>query len=214
MALSKRDVLVGGLAAAASGASGAQAAPSQARPSSFVLPNGDAIIALLETTPYVQAGSGERVLYDVGYRACTPCMAFARGGVADFVRAGFAVRTFIFAPRSTKNPGLTATNGEMASVGEVYRTRSAAYLEAWYRSSAIEGFASTRGVPDFATNDAAKAAVEDGRKQLKSLAALLDQAIPSARWGYPAFIWRTQSGVYARFGYGRSRDLLDAVRRG
>jgi hypothetical protein len=214
MANTRRDMMAGGLASVVLAPDIAHATPGQSRPTSFTLANGDAIIALLQTTPYVQAGPGERILYDVGYRACTPCMAFARGGVRDFVRAGFAVRTFIFAPRSTKRPSLTATNGEMASIGEIYRTRSAEYLDAWYRSSAIEGFAATRGVADFATNEIAKAAVEDGRNKLKSLAALLDQSLDANRWGYPAFIWRTQSQVRARFGYGRSRDLLDAVRRG
>jgi hypothetical protein len=211
MAVSKRDVLATGLGALLVGASQtgqAGAAPKVTRPSSFDLTNGDSVLTLLEGTPYVQYGSSNRILYEVSFRTCAPCVIFARSGVGDMVRAGFAVRSFIFAPLSL------ATNGEMASVAEIYRTRSGAYLDAWYRSSAIEGFARTRGVADIATNEAAKAVVEEGSYKVKALGTLLKQALPGQSWGFPAFIWRGQTGVRARFGYGRSRELLDAVRQG
>jgi hypothetical protein len=217
MAINKRDLVSGGLASSVLALGHlptfASAKPMRSRPSSYALARGEEVWALLETTPYVQVGTSSRILYDVGYRACTPCMLFARMGVAECVRAGFSVRSFVFAPKSNKRPTLNASNGEMASVAEVYRSRSADFLDAWYRSSSVEGFARSRGLPDYASNTAGQAAVAAGRDKLKTLADILDADLTGINWGYPTFIWRGQSGIRATFGYGTSGVLLAAMRR-
>lgn len=214
MAVSKRDVLIGATATAFSTASDAAIAATRGGPRVYTLANGDAVMSLLEGAPYVSFGSGNAILYEVSFRACGPCISFARGGSRDVVRAGFQLRTFVFSPKSSGRGGSNGSAGEMASVAEIYRTRNADYYDAWFRSNNIDGFASNRGVPDITSNAIASAAVADGRAKIKELAALLEQSPVGPRWGFPVFIWRGREGVKATFGYGGARPLLRVVRQG
>jgi hypothetical protein len=212
MSVSKRDVLVGGLASAALVQTDVQAAGAAFVVPTYTLGSGEAIIALLESAPYVQFGTSGPIIYEIGFRGCGPCMAFSRKGTREMVAAGFQVRSFIFAPSPTRRRSFNASSGEMASVAEIYRTRSAEYLEAWYRANTIDNFANTRGVANFEGNATARLAVAQGREKIRAIAAILDQSVPKDTWGYPAFIWRVPNGVKARFGFFQSRDLLAATR--
>lgn len=211
MTISKRDVIVGGAACTALIASNAFAAKSSAQILSFPISSGNELMTLLDATPYVEFGSSGPVLYEVGFRACGPCMIFARKGASEMVQAGFRVRSFIFAPVPSRRRSFTASAGEMASVAEIYKTRSTGFFEAWYRSNSIAGFAATRGLPNFETNTVGKQAIAGARKQIDEMTILVNQSVPEATWGYPAFFWRTNSGVRGKFGFLQTRDLLQAM---
>jgi hypothetical protein len=212
MAINKREVLIGVGSAALSGIGDAGAAKNQSGPPIYTLSNGDAVMSLLASTPFVTFGSGSSILYELSFRACGPCITFARSGARDVVRAGFQVRSFIFAPKSSRGNG-NAGEGQIAAVAEIYRTRDAAFFEAWYRSSNVEGFARSRGIADLATNDPARQAVAEGGAKVKALSELFKQTPNLTRWGFPVFIWRNASGVHAKFGYGTARGLLADMRR-
>lgn len=211
MTISKRDVIIGASACTAFTAGNAFAAKSSVLITSYPIGSGDELMTLLEATPYVEFGTSGPVVYEVGFRACGPCMIFARKGASEMVQAGFRVRSFIFAPVPTRRRTFTASTGEMASVAEIYKNRSTGFFEAWYRSNSIAGFAATRGLPNFETNTAGKQAIANARKQVEGMTALVNQSVPEATWGYPAFFWRTNSGVRGRFGFLQTRDLLQAM---
>jgi hypothetical protein len=214
MAISKRGVLIGTAASALFGVRDGKAAKTRSGSGVYALANGDAVMSLLESAPYVSFGSGANIIYELSFRACGPCIAFTRSGARDLMRAGFQVRSFVFAPKPSGRRNFLAGPGEMASVAEIYRTRSADYYEAWFRSNMIDGFAAARGVSDITNNVAATTAVSEGRAKIKELGTLFEQSSVGTNWGFPGFIWRDQNGVHAKFGYGGARDLLDAVRRG
>jgi hypothetical protein len=214
MAISKRGVLIGAAAAATLGVRVGEAAKTRSGSGVYSLANGDAVMSVLESAPYVSFGSGATIIYELSFRACGPCIAFTRSGSRDLVRAGFQVRSFVFAPKPSGRRNFLAGPGEMASVAEIYRTRSADYYDAWFRSNLIDGFAATRGVSEITNNVAANTAVVEGRDKIKALGTLFEQSSVGTRWGFPSFIWRNQNGVQAKFGYNGARDLLDAIRRG
>jgi hypothetical protein len=213
MAISKRGVLIGAAASALLGVRDGKAAKTRSGPPVYTLVNGDAVMSLLESAPYVSFGSGAAIIYELSFRACGPCIAFTRSGARDLIRAGFQVSSFVFAPKPSGRRNFLAGPGEMASVAEIYRTRSADYYDAWFRSNMIDGFAVARGVADITNNVAANAAVTEGRAKIKALATLFEQSSVGTSWGFPGFIWRDQNGVHAKFGYNGARDLLDAIRR-
>jgi hypothetical protein len=213
MAVSKRDVMIGTAGAVLLGADRARAKSTSPRPSGFTLPNGDEVMSLLDSLPYVTFGTGNAVLYELSFRSCGPCISFARSGARDVVRAGFQVRSFIFAPKSTSGRG-DAGEGQIAAVAQIYRNRDAAFFEEWYRSSNVEGFARSRGIADLSANDPGRVAVSEGRAKMKALGTLFRQSPVGANCGFPAFIWRSENGVSAKFGYGGARELLSVIRQG
>lgn len=212
MSVTKRAAILGAGSAAILGASDGLARTTSTPQSGAALKYGEQVMALLDSTPYVQFGTGERVVYEVSFRECGPCITFARSGADALVQAGFQVRSFVYAPGpESRYEG--ATPGEMAAVAEIYRTRNADFFSAWYRSNNVDGFARGRNVQDVQPNSPAMQLIDTGRTKIRALIPLATSTIVPRRFGFPAFFWRKGNEVRSHFGYGTSTALITMLRR-
>jgi hypothetical protein len=222
MFISKRDLCagLGGGALASFVAVGDAAAKPNKRnvvripDGGITLTNGDVIMALLATTPYVEFGTQGPIVYDVSFRACPPCIAFVRAGTPALVQAGYRVRSFVHAPLDRRGSRSRTSAGERASISEIYRTQSTDYFDAWFRSNEVAGFARARNIADLEDGSAGARRVQNGQEKV----ALLDKLVKSrgAQLGlaFPAFFWERNNGARAMFGYSNPKSLIDMIEAG
>jgi hypothetical protein len=174
----------------------------------------------LEALPWTATGSrGGHPVYEISFRACPPCIIFARDGAGQLGRLGLEVRTILFAPSpATNGASRSAGPGEMAALAALYRTRDPALLHDWFYHQPAEGFASARGLPPVAPGSPELRQINQVRTAVRSITAALEAA-GGITTGYPAFFWTdpVRGARYAQ-GWGRGvpqplQDLAQTVGR-
>lgn len=155
----------------------------------------DRLEALLDGAPWVSPGGKGPVLWEVGFRHCSDCIAYERLEFTALREAGVDTRVVIYAPWSGK---YDASKAERDAIAELYRTRDWAFYVRW-TAEAPAAFYARAAQPDSDGDPARAAAIEAGRQLRRDLEAVLkangwDMETPSLFWKGEDGRWRTYLG--------------------
>ncbi len=150
--------------------------------------------AILEASPWVSPGLEGPVLWNIGFRACSDCIAFKETTFPALHAAGVDTRVMLYAPISgTYEAGAP----EKAVLAELVATRDWALYEAWYESSAPAYYASQELPPAVEGNPEREAAIAAGRAAHDAVA----DVFAANGWDMerPALLWKDEAGRWMVF---------------
>jgi len=157
----------------------------------------DEIVSLFENASWVHRGLDGPVLYVVGFRTCTSCLAFKQAELEGLEDAGVDVRWIIYTRRDREGRQRSSTE-ERAVQAELWLSRDWDLFQDWYAIDP-DTFYVTSQLPPVAEEDPARtAAVEEARALVEALSDLygengVDLYIPSLLWQQDGQ-WKTYVG--------------------